>query len=67
MVEAQTGIDAIVNQDTHPLPFKSGLSNKTKKDEAFGQMNSAKVPARAMKMICDIFAGMVSRKEYWPQ
>ena len=35
MVEAQTGTDAIVNQDIHPLPLKSGLSNKTKKDEAF--------------------------------
>jgi hypothetical protein len=35
MVEAQTGIDAIVNQDIHPLSLKSGLSNKTKKDEAF--------------------------------
>ena len=36
VVAAQTGIDAIVDQDTHPLPLKSGLSNKTRKDEAFG-------------------------------
>lgn len=50
MVEAQTGIDAIVDQDAHLLPPKSGLSNKTRKDEAFGYMNNAKVPARAMKM-----------------
>ena len=35
LVAAQTGIDAIVDQDTHPLPLKSGLSNKTRKDEAF--------------------------------
>ena len=35
VVAAKTGIDAIVDQDTHPLPFKSELSNKTKKDEAF--------------------------------
>jgi hypothetical protein len=36
VVAAQTGIDAIVDQDTHPLPLRSGLSNKTRKDEALG-------------------------------